>query len=65
GSAQTRLTKNSSDDRTPAWSPDGKQIVFRSKRVGNWEIYLMNADGTGEKDISNNPADDSFPDWQP
>jgi Tol biopolymer transport system component len=32
---------------SPAYSPDGKKIVFHSFRTGNGEIFSMNSDGTG------------------
>jgi hypothetical protein len=62
GSNQTRLTNLGSDD--PAWSPDGKKILFSSGRDGNLEIYIMNSDGTNQKNISNNPASDLYPSWR-
>jgi TolB protein len=48
-----------------AWSPDGSKIAFDSSRSGNYEIYVMNADGTGQTNVTDNPADDSAPDWSP
>ena len=39
--------------------------MFDSDRDGNSEIYLINADGTGEKRLTNNPADDGHPNWSP
>jgi dipeptidyl aminopeptidase/acylaminoacyl peptidase len=33
------------DVQTPAWSPDGRKLAFVSRRDGNSEIYVMNADG--------------------
>lgn len=64
GSALTRLT-NSGKDRAPRWSPDQSQIAFTSSRDGNKEVYVMNADGSGQKNITRNPDDDFAPDWSP
>jgi TolB protein len=53
--------------RTPQWSPDGKQIAF-SMEVGhnfNYEIFVINADGTELKNISNSPLFDADPAWSP
>ena len=38
-------------------------VVFQSNRDGNAEIYVMNADGTGQTNLTNNPATDSMPAW--
>ncbi len=35
------------------------KIAFRSSRDGNYEIYVMNADGSGQTNISNNAATDA------
>jgi TolB protein len=45
-------------------SSEGK-IAFDSKRDGNFEIYVMNPDGTGQIRVTNNPADDERPSWSP
>ena len=39
GTGQTRLTVNTADDFSPAWSPDGGKIAFVSGRDGNFDIY--------------------------
>ncbi|MCH7920991.1 MAG: PD40 domain-containing protein [Planctomycetes bacterium] len=43
----------------------GLKIAFNSGRDGNWEIYVMNADGTEQKNLTNNPAYDADPSWSP
>jgi Tol biopolymer transport system component len=53
GSNQTRLTNNSADDSSPAWSPDGARIVFVSNRDGNFLIYTMNANGSSQTRLTN------------
>jgi Tol biopolymer transport system component len=47
-----------------AWAQAGR-IAFASKRDGNWEIYVMNTDGSGQINLTNNPADDRWPSWSP
>jgi Tol biopolymer transport system component len=46
-------------------SPDGSRIVFQSVRDGNQEIYVMNADGSEETRVTDNPAHDAFASWSP
>ena len=41
------------------------KIAFISLRDGNEEIYIMNADGSGERRLTNNPAMDTSPSWSP
>ncbi len=53
GSNQTNRSNNAAADGTSAFSPDGTKIVFRSDRDGKDEIYLMNADGTGQTRLTN------------
>ncbi len=33
----------------PAWSPDGRSIAFYTDRTGKWEIWVMGANGSGQK----------------
>ncbi len=44
-----------------SFSPDGEKIIFTSERDGNKEIYIMNSDGTNQKRLTENDADD----WEP
>lgn len=59
------LTQNAAYDWNPVWSPDGKRLAFISDRDGNFEIYLMSADGSGQTNLSQNPASDINPVWRP
>src|SRR4051794_4582059 len=59
------LTSNSWDDRTPAYSPDGKKIAFVSLQDGNQEIYVMDADGGNQVRRTTNPLPDTDPSWSP
>src|SRR6266487_2889125 len=63
--APIRLTNDPASDFDSAWSPDGTRIAFRTQRDGNDEIYVMNADGTGQTRLTNNPAYDMSPSWSP
>ena len=49
---ETNLTNNPSSDGDPAWSPDGETIAFTSKRTGTYQIYVMNADGSGQTQLT-------------
>ncbi len=53
---------------TPWPTPDNStisRIAFATNRDGNWEIYIVNSDGSNPHNISNNPATDSHPSWSP
>ena len=41
------------------------QIVFHSKRDGNFEIYVMDADGGNQRRLTSNSDKDFFPSWSP
>jgi len=60
---QTIITSTGNNDY-PSWSPDGTRIVFVSDRDDpNGDIYIMNADGTDVKRLTNNTFHDSVPCW--
>ena len=63
---RTRLTNNAEEERAAAWSPDGTRLVFMCRRGGaDFEICVMNADGTGQVQLTDNTIGDLTPSWSP
>lgn len=67
GTGLSQLTDNDDtvSDGTPDWSPDGSQIAFSTDRDQDFEIYIMNADGSNATRITTTPGQDSQPSWSP
>jgi Tol biopolymer transport system component len=52
----------------PAWSPDGTTLTFMGQTpegTENYEIYVVNADGSGLRRLTNSPGPDGWPAWSP
>jgi len=66
GGTPTNLTNAPGGaDYIPNFSPDGTKIAFESNRDGNNEIYIMNADGTGQTNLTNSAGNDYRPMFSP
>jgi TolB protein len=66
GSGLTQLTNGEGNNAYPAFSPDGSEIAFTSDRTGTWQVWLMNADGSGQRQLTFDTAPkDQVPDWSP
>jgi hypothetical protein len=51
------------NDQFPAWSPDGARLAFSRGAPGSRDIYVVNADGSGETDLTPGPDDETDPSW--
>jgi Tol biopolymer transport system component len=71
GSNQQRITSHAGGewtdaDEDPVWSKDAKKIVFTSWRDGLNELFIVNADGTGESRLTGRDTSwNDFPSWSP
>ncbi|MDQ4131910.1 MAG: hypothetical protein M3179_01605 [Actinomycetota bacterium] len=65
GDPQPLVVNGGPLDRPFGFHPDSSQVVFHSNRDGNTEIYKMNADGSGQTNLTNHPLADANPDWSP
>jgi Tol biopolymer transport system component len=71
GGEPKRLTNNDKRDHDPQYSPDGTQIVWIQENepgafglnVGSWNIFIMAADGSGQRNVTNDRAITSKPEW--
>ncbi len=68
GTEPTRLTWDPADDRAPAISHDGRRVAFCSDRGGEreaFELFVMNADGTGLLKITDTRSSNLYPTFEP
>jgi hypothetical protein len=52
-------------DFEPTIAPDGSQIAFTSGRSGDEDVWLVNLDGSGLRNLTNHPSTDAWPFWSP
>jgi TolB protein len=66
GSGARKLTEAAAGlSADPAWSPDGRQIVFSTTRSGHSDIWIMNADGSNQRPLLATAASRMNPIWSP
>ena len=61
----TIYTAGKSLGRTAHLTIDPRRIAFSSNRDGDWDIYVMNADGSGVTRLTDHPGSNLSPDWSP
>ena len=59
------LTTHRANDLRPRWSPDGTRVAFHSDLEGANDVYVVNADGTNLRRITDHPGEDFDPAWMP
>jgi len=64
GGQAKRLTFRGSENVEPDWGPDGR-IVFVRRWEGRYHLFLMNPDGSGEVQITQDYTDHNDPSWAP
>src|SRR5262245_7115638 len=66
GGEATRITSGQGYDMQPAFSPDGRRIVFISDRNGSENVWLANSDGTKPRALTTGERDNYMsPIWTP
>jgi Tol biopolymer transport system component len=70
GGARVQLTEGTGINTDPAWSPDGTRIAFASNRDGNYDIYVMDADGSDVVQLTTDGVgppvvNNRYPTWSP
>lgn len=66
GRGANKLAVGRGDPNDPQWSPDGTRIAFTIFQTGeNCSIWVMNADGSGQSQLTDNRTCDRDPAWQP
>src|SRR2546428_7482235 len=69
GSGQRQITHLPGASFAPAFTPDGRRVIFasnwRAPTSRNFDLYLVNLDGTGLEQVTTNPEFDAFPMFSP
>jgi TolB protein len=59
------LVVHGRSDEDPAWSPDGRKVIFSSSRRGSFQLYAIDLDGANLLQVTNGLGECTSPAWSP
>src|SRR5215212_1640057 len=66
GGTAKRLTNTPNEETSPVFSPDGRRIAFSRANGNDWDVFIAQADGSGEPTrVTMMPEDDFVTSWSP
>jgi tricorn protease len=66
GGVAKRLTTTPNEEGNPVFSPDGRRIAFSRSNGNDWDVFIVQADGSGEPArVTMMPEDDFVTGWSP
>src|SRR4051794_38199240 len=60
-----QVTADGTSSVRPSWSPDGTHIAFQTSQDNTYKVFVMAADGSDRKKITQGTNDDRHPAWSP
>ncbi len=63
GGQRTMVANFKGNNSAPAWSPDGNQLAIVLTHGANSQVYVINADGSGLRQLTKSSAIDTEPTW--
>jgi len=66
GSAEVNVTNSVfAEEVHPEWLPNSERILFASDQDGDYDLYIMDADGRNRRRLTDLPGDEVAPAWRP
>ena len=65
GGARGGSPGGAADAAAPAWSPTGRTLAFARGRPGRRDLFLITADGSRSRRLTELPGDETDPAWSP
>lgn len=65
GTQVKKITSETVFEGGANWSADNRFVLYMSNRDGNWNIYVMNKDGSHVQRLTDNTSDNLYPIWRP